>query len=179
MHDISKKLCEKIWYEYETQLEKICRIRLRGLESEVDDVISEVFTALCVKFERDGAPENAKAWLYATLNNTISQKIRDVCKVRENISSVPLDEIDLRFTNSISTSAFKSVSADEFCKVVKSIITEEDYQLIEDLYINDIKPSEIAERLGLSENAVRQRGYRICAKLRTKLADYADLSELL
>lgn len=179
MHDISKKLCEKIWYEYEPQLEKVCRARLNGLENETDDVISEVFTALCVKFERDGAPENVKAWLYATLNNIINQRFRDACKVRENISSVPLDEVELRFTDTIPDSAFNSVTEDEFCKIVKSLLTEDEYQLIEDLYINGTKVSQLAKRLDMTESAVRQRGYRICSKLRKKLSKHTDLSHLL
>lgn len=179
MEKISRKACEKIWREYEPAIKKLSYVRLRGLENEIDDVVSEVFLALCEKFERDGSPDNPKAWMYSTFNNIINQRFRNVCKSRENISPIPMEEVELKFTHSIPDSAFTSVSTDEFYSIIKGLLTEEEFNLIEELYVNETKTSELAARFHITEGAVRQRGYRICAKLRTALSEYSDLAHLL
>ena len=64
--------CEALFRQFEPQLRRICRVKLRGRPDDTDDVISDVFTALCEKFEKDGAPDNPQAWLYGVLNNKIN-----------------------------------------------------------------------------------------------------------
>lgn len=174
-----EKICSKCWEEYEPLIRKVAAARLTGLECEVDDVVSETFTALCEKFSQGSIPENMKAWLYGTLHNIINQQLRKKYNERENIFPVSVDEIELEFTCSIPDTAFKSVTVDEFCKIVRSLLSDEEFSLIEDLYINDLRVSDVAKRFGLTDGAVRQRSFRICTKLREKLTDYSDLTGLL
>lgn len=67
MNSIQREICENLWNEYEPQLRKICRVKLRSCPDEVDDVMSEVSLALCKQIEKFGKPEKPKQWLYATL----------------------------------------------------------------------------------------------------------------
>lgn len=179
MQNILKEICSKNWEEYEPIIRRIAFARLTGLEDEVDDVVSETFTALCTKFSGGSAPNNTRSWLYGTLNNIINQHLRKICTERENVVADSADMIDLKFTYSIPDSAFSSVSVSEFHKIVRSLLSDDEYSLIEALYINDAKASQVAEQLNLTEGAVRQRSYRICSKLRKTLSEYSDLSLLL
>ncbi|MDO4381405.1 MAG: sigma-70 family RNA polymerase sigma factor [Clostridia bacterium] len=179
MQNKLEEFCSKSWEEFEPLVRRVASSRLLGLSDEIDDVVSETFTALCAKVSQDGAPNNTKTWLYGTLNNIINQQLGKKYSDRENVSAVPVDEIELKFTCSIPDPAFKSVTIDEFCEVVRSLLSEDEYKLIEDLYINEIKVSEVAKKLNLTDGAVRQRSYRICSKLRETLSEYSDLTQLL
>ena len=179
MQSILKEICSKNWEEYEPIIRRIAFTRLSGLEDEVDDVVSETFTALCTKFSGGSAPDNTRSWLYGTLNNIINQRLRKIYIERENVVADSTDMVDLKFAYSVPDSAFKSVSINEFCKIVRSLLSDDEYSLIEALYINGAKVSEVAKQLNLTEGAVRQRSYRICSKLRKTLSEYSDLSQLL
>ena len=52
MNSIQREICENLWNEYEPQLRKICRVKLRSCPDEVDDVMSEVSLALCKQIEK-------------------------------------------------------------------------------------------------------------------------------
>ena len=51
MNENQRKICTEIWQEYESQLRKICKIKLQSHPNEIDDVMSEVSLALfvCIK----------------------------------------------------------------------------------------------------------------------------------
>lgn len=84
MNSIQREICENLWNEYEPQLRKICRVKLRSCPDEVDDVMSEVSLALCKQIEKFGKPEKPKQWLYATFNNIINLKYRKYINKRKN-----------------------------------------------------------------------------------------------
>mgnify|MGYP004447395681 CR=1 FL=1 len=46
MNENQRKICTEIWQEHESQLRKICKIKLQSHPNEIDDVMSEVSLAL-------------------------------------------------------------------------------------------------------------------------------------
>ena len=83
MNENQRKICTEIWQEYESQLRKICKIKLQSHPNEIDDVMSEVSLALCKQIKKYGEPNKPKQWLYATLNNIINLKYRELYKFKE------------------------------------------------------------------------------------------------
>lgn len=52
MNENQRKICTEIWQEYESQLRKICKIKLQSHPNEIDDVMSEVSLALCKQIKK-------------------------------------------------------------------------------------------------------------------------------
>ena len=97
MNSIQREICENLWNEYEPQLRKICRVKLRSCPDEVDDVMSEVSLALCKQIEKFGKPEKPKQWLYATFNNIINLKYREIYKQKEKQENIENKDFELPF----------------------------------------------------------------------------------
>ena len=93
MNSIQREICENLWNEYEPQLRKICRVKLRSCPDEVDDVMSEVSLALCKQIEKFGKPEKPKQWLYATFNNIIINKRKNKKTLKTKISNYRLNKM--------------------------------------------------------------------------------------
>lgn len=58
MNENQRKICTEIWQEYESQLRKICKIKLQSHPNEIDDVMSEVSLALCKQIKKYGEYNN-------------------------------------------------------------------------------------------------------------------------
>lgn len=61
------KICDEIWEKYKPQLQKLCAIKLKSYPDEVDDVISEVFLALCEQVAKREFLKNQKRGYTARL----------------------------------------------------------------------------------------------------------------
>ncbi len=70
---------------------------MHGYEAEIDDIIAEVYLALCNHTSKEGPPIYEKAWLYGTLKNLINQNFRDKYKKEENMAGFSIDPIDLPY----------------------------------------------------------------------------------
>ena len=97
MNENQRKICTEIWQEYESQLRKICKIKLQSHPNEIDDVMSEVSLALCKQIKKYGEPNKPKQWLYATLNNIINLKYRELYKFKEKQESLENNDFELPF----------------------------------------------------------------------------------
>lgn len=84
MTEAENKKCAELWAEYESDLRNICKAKMRGYEAEIDDIIAEVYLALCNHTSKEGPPIYEKAWLYGTLKNLINQIPRQVQKRRKH-----------------------------------------------------------------------------------------------
>ncbi|MBQ2964330.1 MAG: hypothetical protein IJE14_06670 [Clostridia bacterium] len=63
----------RIWKENSMSLRKCCLAQMREDREEAEDIVLEVFSLLWNKMITDGAPANAKVWLYATLKRVMKQ----------------------------------------------------------------------------------------------------------
>lgn len=166
MKSVNDDICSELWHQYELQLRKICNIKLQSCPSEIDDVISEVFLALCKKVNSDGVPDNPKAWLYATLRNIINSKYREVNKHKKLKSKLANKEFELPYTYSFENDILDSFLAEKIINTLESEFSELDNLIIKYVCEDKLKMKEVAELLNMSEPAVKQRYYRLCKKVR-------------
>ena len=160
------KICNEIWEKHKSRLQKLCMIKLSGHPDEVDDVISEVFLALCEQIEKRGIPEKPKAWLYSTFNNILNSKYREIYKEKEKHVSLYDEGIILPYTTDINKDMFDKIYNDELRQFLKNELNENEYRLIQYIYYDKLKMAEIAALEGTTEAAIKQRHYRLCNKLR-------------
>ncbi len=167
--------CEALFKQFEPQLRRICRVKLRGRPDDTDDVISDVFTALCEKFEKDGAPDNPQAWLYGVLNNKINLRFRDIYKTAEKETSFDDREYELPYADDLIDKKIDEVYNSEIKNRLQKLLSSDEYELIKAIHFEKLKMKEAAERFGSTESAVKQKHYRICRKLRKIIGSPEDL----
>lgn len=163
--DAENKKCAELWTEYETNLRNICNAKMHGREAEIDDVIAEVYLALCKHTAKEGPPMYPKAWLYATLKNLINQSFRDKYKTEENIANFSIDQIELPYQHDFVDDVVNNSSIESLNKALGDL-DQKEQTIIKSVYFDERKMKEIALVLDSTESAVKQKRYRICNKLR-------------
>lgn len=168
MNETNKKLCEELWTKLEPRLRVICEVKLAGLPDEVDDVIAEVFTALCEKTEKSRPPEHPQAWLYGVLNNKIGARLREICQKKETELPLPEEAAELPYepTESGIDEMTNGVIAADIADRARAFLREDESELIEAIYFRNLSHRDYAQGTGTTEAAVKQKHYRIMKKLR-------------
>lgn len=165
-------VAEQLWREHQGKIRSLCEFKLRSCPDEVDEVISEAYLSLCIKLN-EGKISNPKAWLYSTVNNMIKITYKEQAKNRANI--VSLDAAGANMHNLIYITADfteKNLSNDEIDILKEQVLSSlppDDRRFIEMIYDEHLKYKKIAEILNTTENAVKQRSYRVRGEIK-KLA---------
>ena len=160
--------CAELWSEYESDMRKTCRAKLRGLESEMEEAIGDLSFAFCNQIKRNGFPDNTKAWLYGTLYNIINEKLRDKYKREKYLTDIDAELIELP----CQTDFVDIVESNERLEQVEKVIPtlkKEDQIVLHEVYFNNKSMRNIAEEMGSTETAVKQRRYRACYKVREEI----------
>ena len=160
------KICYEIWEKYKPGLQKFCSYKLKSHPDEVDDVISDVFLALCEQIEKRGVPKSPKAWLYSTFSNILNSKYREIYKAREKHVSLLDKEIKIPNATDMNKDIFDKIYGDELREFLKAELNENEYRLVQYIYYEKLKMAEIAVLENTTEAAIKQRHYRLCNKLR-------------
>ena len=169
MNSIQREICENLWNEYEPQLRKICRVKLRSCPDEVDDVMSEVSLALCKQIEKFGKPEKPKQWLYATFNNI---KNREIYKQKEKQENIENKDFELPFEQNGIEEKIEEIYNNEIRDKLSTFLSNDECIIIKYIYFDRLKMKEIADIIGSTESAVKQKHYRICNKLRKSAKEF-------
>ncbi len=170
METIGTKICEELWKQYEPHLRAMCKMKLQSMPNEIDDVISEVFLALCKKVDESGPPEDPKTWLYKTLYNRIARKYNDVNKTRERLIDLAAVENSLPAATDYIEEVEDRVLFEHLDSACKDKLRDKEKILLQYYYEDGLTIKEIANILHISEPTVRQRCHRLCEHLR-KIAE--------
>ncbi|MBQ9717977.1 MAG: sigma-70 family RNA polymerase sigma factor [Clostridia bacterium] len=141
--------------QYYAEIYRYCYSMLNYNTEYAKDVAQEVFLTLIRKQKELDFSGNIRAWLYATAERLVKQKIRTERPYRE---AVPINEMELAdsggFGNDDKSELFDS-------------LTEEEYQLLCAYYdAGHAGKSEVAERFGLTLPRLYDRIRQIKKKLR-------------
>lgn len=159
-------LCEKIWNECEPLLRRICNIKLSSHPSEIDDVIGDTYLALCNALNSGASIRDYKAWLFGTVNNLIKMKYTELNKIKKTLINIDNVEHELLYSINFSDVTLN----DEIIEMIKQEIIDElsgsERTLLILIYTKRLKFKEIALILNTSENAVKQKHYRLKLKIK-------------
>lgn len=160
------ELCEALWNEYEPCLRRICNYKLSGYPSEIDDVIGDVYLALCDTINGSIGIDNPKAWLYGTLNNTIKLKYAEIDRKKKKY--VRLESVERELFYSIDFDEVE-ISDDLLNEIIDEIYQEllgSEKTLLILIYTKKLKFKQIAEILNTTEGAIKQKHYRLKRKIK-------------
>lgn len=170
------ELCDSLWKLYEPQLRKYCSYKLSSHPSEVDDVISETYFALCKAISNDVDILNPKAWLYGTLNNQIKLKYSELKRIKKLNVSFDSVEHELLYNIDFDTAKLSDELIEQLQKEVVNELSESEKVLISLIYEKKTKYKDIATIIGSTESAVKQKHYRLKKKIKsivkTKMKKY-------
>ena len=161
-----KRICTEIWDSYEPWVRKISNIKLRSCPDEVDDLVSEVFLALCKQVSDNGAPEKPKEWLNGTLRNLLNRKYTKIYKIRENETNLLEEEFRLPFKNDDINRKENEIYIEELMKLFDDTLSDSELELLNYIFNYELKSKEIAVLMNTTEAAIKQKRYRLYIKLR-------------
>lgn len=161
-----QKLCAELWQTYESQLHRLCRYQMKKYPDDADDVVSEVYLALCKKVADSGPPEHPKAWLYGTLNNLMAAKFKQIYKAAERQVSMEDMEQELPFDDDFEEIVHDRVVLSNLKKRLEQELNDSEKQLLEYIYTKEKSLREIAELTGSTTAAVKQKHYRLVKKIK-------------
>ena len=180
---VPNSLLEHAWQEFYGIYSDLIRrfVIARGLpESDVDDCVQEVWSAVATKLVDFQHPQNRpglRAWLYALVRS----KAIDVWRRKaRHPSESPGQAIELeQVPGSSEQDAVDSYERDWQAVTLAAMLSELERQLPEVNYrllqmrvIEGRKVAEVAAKLNLTPEVVRYRQHRILRKLRARLALY-------
>lgn len=115
-----------------------------------------------------------RAWLLTGVRNS-SIKLLNKANSRQNyISNVKPDEFQL----SVEADLIEQETKDAFFEAVRSL-PQRYHEIIQLSFIEGLKNSEVAERLNITEVAVRKRKFKLLLLLREKLGESDTLLILI
>lgn len=156
------EIAEKIWHEHEKYIRKFCSYKLSSHPDMIDDCMQDVFLALLNKLGDNGEIQYPKAWLTKVASN----KIKDIYE-SEKIKSenqVPYNEEYVTKSYSFEESLCEE-DLEKHLEAILEKLDEKEKKLLEDFYSENIPQKEIAEKLGITENNVRQQIFRLKRKI--------------
>lgn len=175
MNEKERQICEDLWKECEPICRSICKSKFQSHPSEINDVISELFLALCQKMDSGEYPNEPKKWIYGTLNNLIKKKFVNLYKDQEHCISTHDDTLTMPLVgpNHIEK-LFQKLSNRELKKELENFLSNDEYRLIELIYFEKLKLKQIAKIYHTTESAIKQKHYRICRKLKKNQKNFKN-----
>lgn len=168
MNEEQKKKCEELWVEHEQYVKNVCKAKLHGYEIEYEDAVADVYLAFCNQIVKKGFPENTKAWLFCILRNIIKEKYRKKQKYQETFVDVDTDSIEIPSQHDFVDDIIINERLEKVNKIIPTLKRSEQI-ILKHTYFSKRSMKDIAKQLDSTENAVKQKRYRICNNMRKML----------
>lgn len=174
------KIALELWEEYGPDIRKLCYMKLSNYPQDAEDVSSEIYLALLNTLYDDKIIENPKSWLYSVTRNLINKKYKELTQRRKRY--VSLNDINYCHRLSYEIDMLEPrVSEEKIMDIKKEIegeLSPDENSLLDLFYRKKKKHKKIAKKLNTTENAVKQRNYRlkrnIKSKAHRKMEDYIN-----
>lgn len=165
MNKQEKQICENLWYQFEPALRQACGIKLAGSSLDAEDIVAEVYLALCTKIASGSIPSYPKAWLFGTLHNIMNKQFQQLYKKKQHeccLHECVFTGVQMDFTEEITDKLFLN----DMYALFKRQLSKDEKILFCLFYHKELKIKEIARLEKKSENAIKQKNYRLRTKIR-------------
>lgn len=134
-------------------------VRRVGNETVAEDIVHDVFLTALDKIEKFRNHPQQKGWLMVTARN----KMRELKKKMENN---PLESLEEMMEVGEEEGDYEKI---EFELAVLEVVKEEEWELIKDYYLRGVTIREMAEKYGITENAMTVRLHRLRKKIKERI----------
>ena len=143
-------------------------------KQNVEDVVQNVFLTLQSK-SAELEPDHLRAWLYSVAQKKLLEQKREEIRTSRLINyEADLTVNDPALLYEISEEGISDAEIDRVKRKIMNALTPEERQLFEAIYEKRIKRRELSQQMGITENALNVRAYRLRNHIR-KLAETAFL----
>lgn len=169
MTEEQKRICTEIWKSNYHILLAYCKNKLHINNDITDEILAETFLYLCQRIESDGIPDNIEHYLYAVITNVFKQRIKGSYHTYKH--TYILTDAELAFYDilDIENNWVEELEVEENNKKIHAKLNEKLSNKEKQLYnyiICEHKPyKEVANIIGCSPSAVKQRKYRLMKKI--------------
>lgn len=167
----ANKLCEKLWLEYEPLMRKISIYKLQSRPSEIDEVVAEAYLALCEAVHSNKKINDYKSWLYATVNNLIKIKYNDSTIYKNRFVELNDELYQLSYNIDFIDEMITDDDIDEILETIYSQMDLKEKLIAEYSFDQNLPFKEIGDKMGITEDAAKQRRYRLALKVKKLVKD--------
>jgi len=165
-------LFRKFYFEYKDKVYKYAWMHLKEKDLALD-IVQEVFAKIWVRFDELDQNQNIKAYLYTAARNTVFDELRKI-QVKDTYVDI-VGSRPVQVDNSTDESlAFKDLE-NVYQQAIQQLPPERQriFLLNKTEYLTN---AEIAERLGISVNTVRDQLVKANKSVRTFVLANFDIS---
>lgn len=164
MSDSQQVIFTEIWNKYHSEMCRYCYGNLHGYNEEAEDIVERAFYLLWKKMTEDSLPPVPNAWLYKTIENLIKAEYRRQKKVQKYLDFGSDTCASLQYIVDYDEEMAEQELHEELIKAANEELDNEEWKFIKYLFIEEKSHKEIAEIMGTTEDAVKQRRYRLMRK---------------
>lgn len=163
------KRFEMLWNKYYKPIYAYCRNLMGSHLNDIDDVVSETFSALWMSMVKDVEIICMPRWLVGTARKKIYKKYGENAFRNSVFVSLSNSDIENRLPSNnfdIDEARLTDERIEEINEKAEQMLSKKEQNLLEMLYDMHMSHEEIADELGTSANATKQRVYRINYKIK-------------
>ncbi len=160
---------DRIYQQYFSAVYKFCLSKLNFDEHFAQDCTQEAFLVLYKRMKQNERFENPRAFLYKTAYNFVKKRYDAIRKENDNLTY--LDEISDIPDFNINEAAEK-IDFELFNKKLNEILNDSEKELYNLRFIYDMKVSEVALSLNITEGNCAMRIMRLRKKIINQLKDF-------
>ncbi|MBR4050034.1 MAG: sigma-70 family RNA polymerase sigma factor [Clostridia bacterium] len=165
MADSLEKIYKQIWDEYSKTVRTFCHARLQGRYHDAEALYMAAFEILWDVMLRKGVPPNPKAWLLRTAQNLVFTQYRNNTKDSEKLDRSMYVTLRLYCCDDMAEDFENEEYYQALFDELEETLNEEEKTLIYYNSILKLRQSQTAQKMGISEDAVKQRWLRLRRKM--------------
>ncbi|MBQ8504492.1 MAG: sigma-70 family RNA polymerase sigma factor [Clostridia bacterium] len=162
---------EIVWSRNEERLQRAAAHRLYGHPHEIEEAISRTKLSLYEKMNDETEIRLPDQYVMGILNNIIKKIYAEIKRNKEKLVSIEEDEkeshvlaVGYDYEQEIFEKHIDDSAIDAFKEDFLSQLSEKDRMVIKLHYEDNLSYRDIAEKMGVSVLAVKQRSYRVWKK---------------
>ncbi len=157
------KLAHELWVEYGPGIRRLCNTKLSSYPQEAEDVFQDVYLALITALNEGRVIRNKRGWLYGVANRLISKKYEELKDRRKKYISLNDSYYCHRLSYEIDMLEpdIDDERIEQARKEIEDNLSVEENELLDLFYKKGITHRKIARKFKTTENAVKQKSYRL------------------
>ena len=160
-----------IWVAYHDKLYQFCLVYMKD-DDDPEDICQEVFLELHERLSQGltFAGISVEVWLYQQARELIQRKLeQDWFRRQWTISTSQLDADAYVYT---LDQVERQMDGREFIKILKANLSSAELLLLKNAYVDEMTGKQLGALLGISENTLNQRKWRLRKKVERYLKQF-------
>ncbi len=160
-----------IWEAYHDKLYEFCLVYMKD-DDDPEDICQEVFLALHERLSQGltFAGISVEVWLYQQARELIQRNLEQDWFRRQ--WTIPTSQLDADAYVYTLDQVERQMDGREFIKILKTNLSSAELLLLKNAYVDEMTGKQMGALLGISENTLNQRKWRLRKKVERYLKQF-------